>query len=205
MPTRVPATVPPTDPVRRAHEADPGPANGSVVAVSRDDRHRFTKPVVDAITLVEGLGVEGDAHAGATVKHRSRAAREPEAPNLRQVHLLHEEVLDDVAARGFVVAPGEMGENITTRGIALLWLPTGTVLGLGAEAAVVLTGLRNPCVQIDRFAPGLMKEMITRDAAGNVLRRAGVMAVVLRGGVVRAGDPISLRLPDGPHTPLQPV
>ncbi|WNB87503.1 MOSC domain-containing protein [Cellulomonas sp. ATA003] len=173
--------------------------------MSRDDRHRFTKPVVDAITLVEGLGVEGDAHAGATVKHRSRAAREPEAPNLRQVHLLHEEVLDDVAARGFVVAPGEMGENITTRGIALLWLPTGTVLGLGAEAAVVLTGLRNPCVQIDRFAPGLMKEMITRDAAGNVLRRAGVMAVVLRGGVVRAGDPISLRLPDGPHTPLQPV
>lgn len=205
MPRTVPSTVLPNEPTPRARPAAPIPGNGSVVSVSRDDRHRFTKPVVEAITLVEGWGVEGDAHAGVTVKHRSHAARRPEAPNLRQVHLLHEEVLDDVAARGFAVAPGEMGENITTRGIALLCLPTGTVVRLGVEAAVVLTGLRNPCVQIDRLAPGLMQQMITRDEAGNVLRRAGVMAVVLRGGVVHAGDPISFRLPDGAHTPLQPV
>ncbi|WP_298457253.1 MOSC domain-containing protein [uncultured Cellulomonas sp.] len=176
-----------------------------MVSVSRDDRHRFTKPVVDHITLVENWGVEGDAHAGATVKHRSHAAREPDAPNLRQVHLLHEELLEEVAGRGFAVTPGRMGENITTRGIALLCLPTGTVLRLGADAAVVLTGLRNPCVQIDGLAPGLMREMVTRLPDGQVVRRSGVMAVVLRGGTVRAGDPVAIDLPEGPHIPLQPV
>ncbi len=178
---------------------------GSVVSVSRDDRHRFSKPVVDHIRLVENWGVEGDAHAGAVVRHRSRARREPAAPNLRQVHLLHEELLDDVAGRGFRVAPGDLGENVTTRGVALLCLPTGTVLHLGAEASVVVTGLRNPCVQIDGLAAGLMREMVTRHADGRVERRAGVMAVVRRGGVVRAGDPVVVELPDGPHEPLAPV
>ena len=206
-PTGVPAASPVGVPARHAVTTGPpeGAGSGSVVSVSRDDRHRITKPVVDRITLVEGWGVEGDAHAGATVRHRSRVAREPAAPNLRQVHLLHEELLDEVGERGFAVAPGQMGENVTTRGIALLCLPTGTVLRLGADAAVVLTGLRNPCVQIDGFAPGLMKEMVVRHRDGRVVRRAGVMAVVLRGGVVRAGDPIAIELPDGPHPALQPV
>ncbi|WP_246130986.1 MOSC domain-containing protein [Cellulomonas aerilata] len=175
------------------------------MSVSRDDAHRFSKPVVDAITLVEGWGVEGDVHAGRTVRHRSRRAREPELPNLRQVHLLHEEVLDDVAGRGFRVAPGEMGENVTTRGVLLLALPVGTVLGLGPDASVELTGLRNPCRQIDGLAPGLMREMVGRDARGDVVRRAGVMAVVRTGGVVRPGDPVTVSLPDGPHRPLGPV
>jgi hypothetical protein len=176
-----------------------------VVSVSRDDAHRFSKPAVPTITLVEGWGVDGDAHAGRTVRHRSRRARGPELPNLRQVHLLHEEVLDDVAARGFRVAPGEMGENVTTRGVPLLALPVGTVLALGPDASVELTGLRNPCRQIDTFAPGLMREMVGRDERGDVVRRAGVMAVVRTGGVVRAGDPVAVRLPEGPHRPLGPV
>jgi MOSC domain-containing protein YiiM len=176
-----------------------------VVSVSRDDGHRFSKPTVEAITLVEDWGVEGDAHAGRTVRHRSRRARDPEQPNLRQVHLLHEELFDDVAERGFRVAPGEMGENVTTRGVLLLSLPAGTVLGLGPDASVELTGLRNPCVQIDTYTPGLMKEMVGRDASGAVVRRAGVMAVVRSGGVVRPGDPITVRLPDGPHRALEIV
>jgi hypothetical protein len=176
-----------------------------VVSVSRDDGHRFSKPTVEEITLVEDWGVEGDAHAGRTVRHRSRRARDPELPNLRQVHLLHEELFDDVADRGFRVAPGEMGENVTTRGVLLLGLPTGTVLQLGAHASVELTGLRNPCVQIDRFAPGLMREVLGRDADGGVVRKAGVMAVVRSGGVVRPGDPITVHLPDGPHRRLEPV
>jgi MOSC domain-containing protein YiiM len=176
-----------------------------VVSVSRDAAHRFSKPAVEEITLVEDWGVEGDAHAGRTVRHRSHRARDPQEPNLRQVHLLHEEVLDDVAVRGFRVAPGEMGENVTTRGVLLLTLPVGTVLDLGPDASVELTGLRNPCVQIDALAPGLMRQMVGRDARGDVVRRAGVMAVVRSGGVVRPGDPVTVRLPAGPHRPLGPV
>jgi MOSC domain-containing protein YiiM len=176
-----------------------------VVSVSRDDRHRFSKPPVDEITLVEGWGVEGDAHAGPTVRHRSRRARHPDEPNLRQVHLLHEEMFDDIARRGFRVAPGEMGENVTTRGVLLLSLPVGTVLHLGPDASVELTGLRNPCVQIDGLAPGLMRQMLGRDVNGDVVRRAGVMAVVRSGGVVRPGHAITVRPPDGPQRRLEPV
>ena len=180
-------------------------ARGVVVAVSRSARHRFTKDVSDAVLLVEGHGVEGDAHAGATVQHRSRKRWRPELPNLRQVHLLQAELLDDLAARGFCVSAGEVGENVLTRGVDLLALPTGTRLHLGSCAVVEVTGLRNPCVQLDRFADGLMQAVLRREADGSLTRLAGVMAVVLAGGAVRAGDPVRAELPDGEQVPLRPV
>lgn len=179
--------------------------SATVVAVHRSGRHGFSKHEEEAILLVEGLGVEGDAHAGATVKHRSQARRDPAAPNLRQVHLLHAELFDELVGRGFAVFPGELGENITTRGIDLLALPTGARLELGPEAEVEVTGLRNPCSQIDRFQPGLMAAVLDRDASGAIVRKSGVMAVVRRGGRVRAGDPIVVHLPQGPRHALQPV
>lgn len=176
-----------------------------VLAVHRSNRHSFSKFEEEAITLIEGLGVEGDAHAGTTVKHRSRVARDASAPNLRQVHLLHAELFDELVQRDHPVFPGEMGENVTTRGIDLLALPRGTRLRLGDEAEVEITGLRNPCSQIDRFQPGLTAAVLDRDADGRLVRKAGVMSVVRRGGVVRAGDTIVVHLPNGPHHLLEPV
>jgi MOSC domain-containing protein YiiM len=176
-----------------------------VVAVHRDVEHRFSKPTVDAITLRTGLGVEGDAHCGATVQHRSRVAREPTAANLRQVHLVAAELLDELAGRGFRVAPGVIGENVTSRGVDLLALPTGTRLRLGAGALLEITGLRNPCVQLDNYQRGLQKAVLDRDEAGRLIRRAGVMAVVLGDGIVRPGDPIEVTLPAPPHRALEPV
>ncbi|HYF42232.1 MAG TPA: MOSC domain-containing protein, partial [Ramlibacter sp.] len=158
-----------------------------------------------SIRLLAGLGVEGDAHLGATVKHRSRVARDPSQPNLRQVHLLHAELFDELVAAGFAVFPGDLGENLTTRGLDLLALPTGTRLRLGGCAVVELTGLRNPCSQIDRFQRGLMVAVLDRDAQGQLIRKAGVMAIVLEGGEVRAGDAIAVELPAPPHRPLAPV
>jgi MOSC domain-containing protein YiiM len=167
--------------------------------------HSFSKFTELAIRLVAGLGVEGDAHAGTTVKHRSRVARNPQAPNLRQVHLLHAELFDELMAAGFAVWPGELGENITTYGVDLLGLPTGTQLHLGDEAIVELTGLRNPCSQIDRFQAGLMAATLAHDADGRLVRKAGVMAIVLQGGTVQAGDAIRIDLPAGKAKPLEPV
>lgn len=176
-----------------------------VLAVHRSSSHSFSKHAEDSIVLVEGLGVEGDAHAGATVKHRSRVKRDPSAPNLRQVHLLHAELFDELVARGFAVFPGDLGENITTRGVDLLALPTGTRLRIGDSTEVEVTGLRNPCSQIDRFQPGLMAAVLDRDANGAIVRKCGVMAVVLRGGRIHAGDTIVVQLPVVPHHALQPV
>jgi MOSC domain-containing protein YiiM len=178
---------------------------GSVVAVHRSSSHSFSKFAEDAVTLLEGVGVQGDAHAGVTVKHRSRVARDPSQPNLRQVHLLHAELFDELVAAGFAVFPGDMGENVTTRGLNLLALPTGTRLRLGEHALVEVTGLRNPCSQIDKFQPGLTAAVLDRDALGQLVRKAGVMAVVLRGGEVRSGDAVAVELPEAPHRPLQPV
>ena len=179
--------------------------SGRVVGVQRDSEHRFGKPGVAEIRLVAGIGVDGDAHAGPTVQHLSRVRRDPSQPNLRQVHLIHGELHDELAARGFTVVAGNMGENVTTRGVDLLALPTGTVLQLGRQAEVELTGLRNPCVQLDRFADGLLAAVLDRDADGEVIRKAGVMAIVRAGGTVRVGDPITVRLPETPHRPLRPV
>ncbi|WIE56078.1 MOSC domain-containing protein [Curtobacterium sp. MCBD17_003] len=176
-----------------------------VVAVSRDSAHRFSKPVVEEVVLVEGLGVEGDAHAGVTVQHRSRVARDPSQPNLRQVHLIHAELFDEVAEAGHHVEPGQMGENITTRGIDLLGLPADALLLLGSDARVRITGLRNLCQQINEFEPGLLRAVLGRAEDGSVERKGGVMGVVVSGGVVRPGDPIRVELPDGDLQPLGPV
>lgn len=180
-------------------------SGGTVTTVSSNGTYSFTKPNRESITLLAGLGVEGDVHAGVTVKHRSRVAQDPTQPNLRQVHLIQAELFDDVAGAGFEVAPGELGENVTTRGIDLLALPTGTLLRLGAEAVVEVTGLRNPCAQIDDFRHGLLKQVVGRDENGEIVRKAGIMGVVLTGGEVRPGDPVRVELPAGPHRPLERV
>ena len=176
-----------------------------VTAVSRSPRHRFSKHNEPWIRLLAGLGVEGDAHAGEKVQHRSRKRWTPHLPNLRQVHLIHCELHDALRAAGFTVAPGDMGENLTTRGIDLLALPTGTRLHLGDAAVVEVTGLRNPCVQLDRFQEGLMAATLGRDEQGELVRKAGIMGIVLADGDVRPGDPIRVELPPEPHTPLKPV
>ncbi|MCF8506456.1 MAG: MOSC domain-containing protein [Caulobacter sp.] len=178
---------------------------GSVVAVSRGDRHGPGKINQPVIRLVAGLGVEGDVHAGATVKHRSRVARDPTQPNLRQVHLIHAELFDELAAGGFAIAPGAMGENITTRDVDLLGLPAGALLCLGDSAVVEVTGLRNPCYQLDEMQPGLMQACLGQGAGGEPVRKAGVMGIVVRGGDIRPGDRITIVPPAGPHRPLKPV
>lgn len=179
--------------------------NSTISAVSSNGTYSFSKPNRDSVTLLAGLGVEGDVHAGVTVKHRSRVAQDPTRPNLRQVHLIHQELFDELRAEGFEVAPGELGENVTTIGVDLLDLPVGTLLHLGAEAVVEVTGLRNPCLQIDHFQDGLLKRVVSRETDGTLVRKTGVMGVVTVGGVVRPGDPVRTVLPAGPHRPLERV
>ena len=176
-----------------------------VEAVSLSPVHGFSKEPQPEVRLLAGLGAEGDAHAGRTVKHRSRVAQNPDQPNLRQVHLIHAELLEELAGRGFTLRPGDLGENVLTRGLDLLNLPTGTRLHLGAEAVVEVTGLRNPCGQIDAFQPGLLAAVLGRDEHGELIRKAGVMGVVLTGGVVRPGDPVRAEWPPEPHRPLERV
>ncbi len=190
-----PSPIPSTSPVRAPQ----------VVAVAASTTHSFTKQTAPVIRLVEGLGVEGDAHAGQTVQHLSRVRRDPTAPNLRQVHLIHAELFDEVHGSGHRVLAGDLGENVTTCGVDLLGLPVGTVLLLGDTAEVLVTGLRNPCRQIDTFQPGLLGQVVHRDEVGSVVRKTGVMGVVRRGGEVRPGDPVTVVLPDGPHRALDVV
>ena len=179
--------------------------DGVVTAVSRSATHTMSKPNEASIRLLAGLGVEGDAHLGETVKHRSRVRRDPTQPNLRQVHLIRSELHDELRAAGFEVAPGRMGENVTTRGVDLLGLPAGTKLALGDSAIVEVTGLRNPCVQLDGIQEGLMAATLSRDEQGDLVRKAGVMGVVVATGEVRPGDAVRVELPSGPHRPLTPV
>ena len=178
---------------------------GEITAVSASATHSMAKPNHASIRLIEGLGVEGDAHSGATVKHQSRVAKNPAQPNLRQVHLMHAEMFDELRAGGFDIAAGQMGETVTTRGIHLLGLPKGTRLKMGNAAVVEVTGLRNPCYQLDGIAPGLMKALVGRDEDGGNVLKSGVMSVVLSGGEVRPGDPVIVELPEGLHTPLEMV
>lgn len=178
---------------------------GLVAAVSRSATHTMSKGVVSVIRLLAGLGVEGDAHAGVMVKHRSRVRQDPTRPNLRQVHLIHAELHDELSPRGFVLAPGQMGENITTRGIDVLALPKGARLHIGEEAIVEVTGLRNPCTQLDGIHPGLMNAVLDRDAEGRLVRKAGIMGIVLREGDVRAGDALRVELPPPPFEALDRV
>lgn len=176
-----------------------------IVAVARSATHTMSKPTAPGIRLLAALGVEGDAHLGETVKHRSRVARDPSQPNLRQVHLLHMELFDELRRAGFEIKPGQMGENITTSGLDLLALPTGTCLHLGKTAVVEVTGLRNPCKQLDGIQPGLMAATLDRDQHGNLIRKAGIMSIVITGGDIRPGDPITVELPPSPHRQLVPV
>ncbi len=178
---------------------------GSVAAVSRSATHSLGKVSEGSIRLLAGLGIQGDAHAGETVKHRSRVARDPNQPNLRQVHLIHAELHGELRTAGFDVTAGQMGENVTTRGLDPLALPTGTQLRLGETAVVEVTGLRNPCAQLDRVQTGLMAAVLDRDADGALIRKAGIMAIVLASGDVRPGDPIEVDLPPAPHVALHPV
>lgn len=179
--------------------------NATITAVSLSPRHTFSKHTAEQITLLEGLGVEGDAHCGITVKHRSDVARDPTRLNLRQVHLIHSELFDELREQGFAVEASMLGENVTTRGVDLLALPVDTELQLGACAVVRLTGLRSPCSQIDGLQKGLMSAVIERKPDGEVIRKSGVMAVVIKGGVVRQGDDLVVRLPALPHRRLERV
>lgn len=176
-----------------------------MTAVSSGAGHTFSKPNQAHITLRTGLGVEGDAHEGTTVQHRSRVRRDPTQPNLRQVHLIHAELHDELNAAGFTVSAGDMGENVTTRGIDLLGLPGGTRLHLGDSALIEVTGLRNPCLQLDGFQHGLLKAVLDRDEHGALVRKAGIMGIVLADGVLRPGDPIRVEVPPLPHEPLSVV
>lgn len=176
-----------------------------VVSVAVAANHAFSKPCVDAIELIAGFGVRGDAHGGATVRHRYLVRKDPTAPNLRQVHLVQRELFDELAAKGFAVGPGDIGENVLTAGVDLLGLPVGTRLHLGVAALVELTGLRSPCRQLDGFQPGLMAAVLDRSPDGALVRKSGVMSVVLKDGVVRPGDAIRVELPAEPHRVLPPV
>lgn len=180
-------------------------AKGFVAAVARDVEHRFSKALVPTITILAGLGVEGDAHQGTTVQHRSRVAADPTQPNLRQVHLIHTELFEELSKKGFRVEPGDMGENISTRGIDLLSLPRNTRLRVGRRVVLEVTGLRNPCAQIERFQSGLLAAVLDRGPNGELIRKAGIMTVVLEGGIVRPDDVIEVELPSLPHLPLERV
>ena len=179
--------------------------SATIIALARDAAHRFSKQRCAKLTLLAGLGVEGDAHAGRAVQHLSRIATDPEAPNLRQVHLIHAELYDELAAKGFTLEPGQLGENVTTRSLDLLGLSRGTRLRLGAMAVIEITGLRNPCRQLNGFAPGLMAATLARGVDGSLIRKAGVMAVVVSSGEARVGDAIVLESMPLAHEALAPV
>jgi len=176
-----------------------------VIAVAADDRHRFSKRLATEIRILAGLGVEGDAHLGKTVKHRSRVRSDPTQPNLRQVHLIQAELLDELAEQGFDVHPADLGENVTTRGLDLLALPRGTILRLGREVELQVTGLRNPCSQIEEFQTGLLKAVLGKTPNGELVRKTGVMTVALKGGSVAPGDLIAVQFPTPPLLPLEVV
>lgn len=178
---------------------------GLVFALCRSSTHTMSKPKVSSLRILKGLGVDGDAHQGLTVKHRSRVARDPNQPNLRQVHLIHSELHDELSFKGFNITEGQMGENITTRGLDLLSLPKGTRLHIGKTVILEVTGLRNPCHQLDGLQQGLMQAVLDKDSQGNVIRRAGIMAIVLEGGEIFPGDEIKVTLPPEPYQGLEVV
>ena len=178
---------------------------GTVVALSKSATHTLNKYNEQSLILLKGLGVEGDAHMGVTVKHRSRVAKDPTKPNLRQVHLIHHELIDELQSKGFTVSAGEMGENVTTSGLDLLGLPKGSILKIGAEAQIEITGLRNPCHQLNSIQDGLLNAVLDRDEAGNLIRKAGIMSIVLEGGAINVGDKIEVILPEKPYIKLERV
>lgn len=189
----------------RESEPQGAVVQGTVEAVCLSGTHSVSKPPAPVIRLLAGLGVEGDAHQGATVQHRSRVAHDPTQPNLRQLHLMTAEGHEELRAKGFQVQAGSMGENVVTRGLDLLALPRGTRLHLGETAVAEVTGLRNPCTQLDGLQAGLMSAVLDRDEHGGLIRRAGIMAVIRVAGELRAGDRVRAELPPSPHLPLERV
>jgi len=179
-------------------------SGAAVIAVCCDSKHNLIKPTRDHIILVAGFGVQGDAHYGETVQHLYDKRRNPDAPNLRQVHLIHTEFFDELSEKGFTVKPGQMGENITTRGIDLLGLSRGTKLHIG-EAVIEITGLRNPCSKLNKIQEGLLPASLGQWDDGTMLAKTGVMAIILKGGKVRPKDLIKVETPDSPHIRLTPV
>lgn len=180
-------------------------APARVVSLARSGDHAFSKQAVERVKVIQGIGVEGDAHAGEKVQHLSRVKANPDQPNLRQVHLIHAELLEELREKGFAVGPADLGENIVTAGIALLDLPRGAVLRIGPDVELEVTGLRNPCAQIEAFQKGLLAAVLDRGPDGELVRKAGVMSVVLSGGEMAVGDVIEVCLPPEPHQPLAPV
>ena len=178
---------------------------GKILALSKSQLHTFSKVNQVSLQLLAGKGVEGDAHLGETVKHRSRVAKDPTQPNLRQVHLIHSQLFAELAKKGFIIKPGEMGENITTKGINLLDLPRNTILKIGKTAKIQITGLRNPCLQLDNFQKGLMKAVLDKDEDGNLIRKAGIMGIVLTGGKIMIDDLIEVEYPSKPYLKLERV
>lgn len=176
-----------------------------VTSVSKSETHTFSKFTCEKIVLLEGLGVKGDAHSGKMIKHRSRVAKNPDQPNLRQVHLIHSELFEELKEKGFNIQEGEIGENITTKGIDLLMLPKGTILTIGESAKIEVTGLRNPCKQLDALQEGLMKAVLDKDEKGNLIRKAGIMGIVIGSGEVKVGDAIKVKLPSKPYEKLKRV
>jgi MOSC domain-containing protein YiiM len=176
-----------------------------VVSLAKDAHHRFSKQSCHSLSFVEGKGIEGDAHFGKTVQHRSRVKADPTQPNLRQVHLVQSEMINNLQESGFNVGPGVIGENVLTAGIDLLTLPEGTLLKLGEEVVLKVTGLRNPCAQLDNYQKGLTKAVLDKDENGRLIRKAGIMATVEAGGVVSVGDVISVQFPPKPHKALDRV
>jgi MOSC domain-containing protein YiiM len=178
---------------------------GQVVSVSARRGHGVGKTILPEIQLIAGQGVEGDAHCGEKVKHRSRARFNPSLPNLRQVHLIHAELQEELAGKGFEIVPGELGENILTRGIDLLALPTGTILSLPSGSEIEVTGLRNPCIQLERHKAGLMEALLDHALNGSLIRKGGIMGIVLAGGAAKTGDAIIVTYPQMPFAALKPV
>ena len=178
---------------------------GTIIALNISPTHSFSKLPRNSIELIAGIGIKGDTHAGKTVQHRSRVAKDPSQPNLRQVHLIHTELHQELNSKGFNISPGDMGENITTKGIDLLNLPTNSKLHLGKKAIIKITGLRNPCAQLDAFEPGLMSAVLDKDEDGKIVRKAGIMSIVVSGGVIKVGDRIKVELPPKPYRSLEKV
>lgn len=162
----------------------------SVVSLSTSPTHSMSKKKVTQVELIKGIGISGDAHAGKKVKHRSRVRQNPDQPNLRQVHLIHSELFEELSTKGFMIKAGEMGENITTKGIDLLALSKGCILSIGSDVKVEITGLRNPCDQLNGLQEGLLNAVLDKDGNGKLIRKAGIMGVVLTSGIVKNGDKI---------------